>query len=144
MAVKEMDITSQEGGGAALIREIQLMQELEHPNIVRYLHAQLDDEQTTVHIFLEYCSGGSLASLFKKMKRPPEEALALLDPLRRGRGAPLVDHLQKQLNLHSDGELRELQRRPVLLVLDCLDDCVGQQSVLMQHPLAELGGVDLA
>jgi serine/threonine protein kinase len=40
------------------------MQNLTHPNIVRYLGTQRDDE--FLNIFLEYVPGGSIASLLSK------------------------------------------------------------------------------
>lgn len=45
----------------ALHREIALLRELQHPNIVRYLGSQYNDN--ALNIFLEYVPGGSLSSV---------------------------------------------------------------------------------
>lgn len=45
----------------ALQREIGLLKELEHPNIVRYLGSEHNDQ--FLNIFLEYVPGGSVASI---------------------------------------------------------------------------------
>ena len=42
-------------------REVELMRSLEHPNIVRYLGAQMD--RVHMHIFQEWVPGGSVATL---------------------------------------------------------------------------------
>ena len=47
----------------ALQREISLLRELEHPNIVRYLGSECND--TFFNIFLEYVPGGSLSTLIQ-------------------------------------------------------------------------------
>jgi serine/threonine protein kinase len=44
--------------------EINVMRSLQHPNIVRYIGTQR--KRTHLLIFLEFCSGGSLESLYKK------------------------------------------------------------------------------
>ena len=50
----------------ALQREVCCLQALSHPNIVRYMGVERDDVRGTVSIFLEYCAGGSIASLLEK------------------------------------------------------------------------------
>ncbi|KAJ3088508.1 hypothetical protein HK102_008584 [Quaeritorhiza haematococci] len=49
----------------ALHREITLLKDLDHVNIVRYLG--FDVEDTTVSLFMEYVSGGSIATLIAKI-----------------------------------------------------------------------------
>jgi serine/threonine protein kinase len=83
MAVKMMAIpTSSAPGGAsappqprdgrpnkpeselrALCSEIEIMRSFEHPNIVRYLGAAVDEPNLQLYIFQEWVPGGSLASL---------------------------------------------------------------------------------
>ena len=48
----------------ALETEIQMLKQLKHPNIVKYLGTHRDKHR--MYIFLEYCSGGSVASVLKK------------------------------------------------------------------------------
>ncbi|EIW85155.1 Pkinase-domain-containing protein [Coniophora puteana RWD-64-598 SS2] len=47
----------------ALEREIDLLKELQHPNIVQYLYSSNDDDY--LNIFLEYVPGGSVAALLR-------------------------------------------------------------------------------
>eukprot|EP00934_Nitzschia_sp_Nitz4_P006685 Nitzschia sp. Nitz4//scaffold169_size48518//28499//30385//NITZ4_007075-RA/size48518-processed-gene-0.94-mRNA-1//-1//CDS//3329538397//6675//frame0 len=44
--------------------EVELMRSLDHPNIVRYLGAQMDDNN--LHIFQEWVPGGSVATLLSR------------------------------------------------------------------------------
>ena len=70
MAVKQVEMPSSSGTQLdakknnmieALKREISLLRDLKHPNIVQYLGSNSDD--THLHIFLEYVPGGSVASM---------------------------------------------------------------------------------
>lgn len=47
-----------------LVAEIRLMKALDHTNIVKYLHA--DHNDSDLSIYMEFMSGGSLASMLKK------------------------------------------------------------------------------
>ena len=76
-AVKSFTIPTDAAGKAALdeqldelVEEIRVMRDLDHPNIVRYLHAERNDAELS--IFMEYMSGGSLGSLLKKFEKFPE------------------------------------------------------------------------
>ena len=42
------------------------MRSLEHPNIVRYLGADVVDEKGELHIFQEWVPGGSITDLLKQ------------------------------------------------------------------------------
>jgi hypothetical protein len=46
----------------ALYQEIMTLRDLDHEHIVQYLGYGLDDVEGVIHIFLEYVSGGSVAS----------------------------------------------------------------------------------
>ncbi|KAF7323000.1 STE11-like protein [Mycena chlorophos] len=48
---------------SALEREIELLKDLQHVNIVQYLYSSLDDE--FLNIFLEYVPGGSVTALLR-------------------------------------------------------------------------------
>ncbi len=58
----------------ALMQEIELMQELSHPNIVRYLGSERRED--TLNIFMEFVSGGSIASMLQKFSAFPEKVVA--------------------------------------------------------------------
>ena len=49
-----------------LQREIDVMKKLRHPNIVRYLGAEVDNSKNILNIFQEWAPGGSLSELLKK------------------------------------------------------------------------------
>ncbi|KAI8800246.1 kinase-like domain-containing protein, partial [Cladochytrium replicatum] len=55
----------------ALKREIELLQELDHENIVRYLGFEVKDK--TFNVLLEYVSGGSIASVLAKFGKFEED-----------------------------------------------------------------------
>jgi len=55
-----------------LQKEIDVMKQLHHPNIVRYLGTEHDLESNMMHIFIEYVPGGSISSLLAKMGFFPE------------------------------------------------------------------------
>lgn len=70
MAVKQVEVPSNTGSHldkkkesmvAALKREIDLLRDLQHENIVQYLGSNSDDEH--LNIFLEYVPGGSVAAM---------------------------------------------------------------------------------
>jgi mitogen-activated protein kinase kinase kinase len=48
---------------SALEREIELLKNLQHENIVQYLYSSIDDEY--LNIFLEYVPGGSVTALLR-------------------------------------------------------------------------------
>lgn len=53
----------------ALYREISLLKDLDHDNIVQYLGYDYDEEEGHIHIFLEYVPGGSILSALNKNGR---------------------------------------------------------------------------
>lgn len=74
MAVKQVELPTVAKGTeidkkknnmiTALKHEIDLLQGMQHPNIVRYLGTSCDDEY--LNIFLEYVPGGSIAMMLKQ------------------------------------------------------------------------------
>jgi len=63
----EIDMSSEDKTRKSVLafqQEIELMRKLNHPNIVRYLGTQL--QSSTMYVFLEYVSGGSISSLISK------------------------------------------------------------------------------
>lgn len=71
MAVKQVslmggdeDVKKREEAANALQREIEVMKVLQHDNIVKYLGSEMSDGR--LNIFLEYVSGGSIASMISK------------------------------------------------------------------------------
>ena len=80
MAVKQVEVPSnsnseldkrKESMVAALKHEIDLLRDLQHPNIVQYLGSNSDEEH--FNIFLEYVPGGSVAAMlnsYGQLKEP--------------------------------------------------------------------------
>ncbi|CCW67857.1 unnamed protein product [Phytomonas sp. Hart1] len=55
-------------------RELSLMRELDHPNIVKYLGEEIDDSY--IRIYMEYVSGGSISSLLRTFDSFQESQVA--------------------------------------------------------------------
>uniref|UniRef100_A0A7S1PF67 Protein kinase domain-containing protein n=1 Tax=Percolomonas cosmopolitus TaxID=63605 RepID=A0A7S1PF67_9EUKA len=70
MAVKQVKVgtTPQSGRQTieSIMREINVMKGLEHPNIVRYLGVEHDDRKEVLNIFMELVHGGALATVAKQ------------------------------------------------------------------------------
>jgi mitogen-activated protein kinase kinase kinase len=49
-------------------KEIKLLRDLSHPNIVRYYQTDLFKESGEIYLLIEYIQGGSLKALIKKYK----------------------------------------------------------------------------
>ncbi|KAF2972330.1 hypothetical protein GQX73_g1273 [Xylaria multiplex] len=116
LAVKEVEVNQKAAGGdknkmkellAALDQEIDTMQNLDHVNIVQYLGCER--KETSISIFLEYISGGSIGSCLRKHGKFEE---------------PVVRSLTRQTlsglaYLHHEGILhRDLKADNILLDLD--------------------------
>jgi mitogen-activated protein kinase kinase kinase len=71
MAVKQVELPSGSSANeerkqnmlSALEREIELLKDLQHENIVQYLYSSADEEH--LNIFLEYVPGGSVSALLR-------------------------------------------------------------------------------
>ncbi|KAF9872818.1 hypothetical protein CkaCkLH20_09681 [Colletotrichum karsti] len=116
LAVKEVEVNPKAAQGdkakmrelvTALDQEIETMQHLDHVNIVQYLGCER--KETSISIFLEYISGGSIGSCLRKHGKFEE---------------PVVSSLTRQMlsglaYLHREGILhRDLKADNILLDLD--------------------------
>ncbi|CAJ2509126.1 Uu.00g141520.m01.CDS01 [Anthostomella pinea] len=116
LAVKEVEVNPKAAGGdknkmkellAALDQEIDTMQNLDNVNIVQYLGCER--KETSISIFLEYISGGSIGSCLRKHGKFEE---------------PVVSSLTRQTlsglaYLHREGILhRDLKADNILLDVD--------------------------
>lgn len=52
-----------------IVSEVNILRELRHPHIVRYLDRVIDKQATKIYIVMEYCEGGDLSQLIKRKKR---------------------------------------------------------------------------
>eukprot|EP01060_Flectonema_neradi_P015906 TRINITY_DN22537_c0_g1_i1.p1 TRINITY_DN22537_c0_g1~~TRINITY_DN22537_c0_g1_i1.p1 ORF type:complete len:619 (+),score=89.50 TRINITY_DN22537_c0_g1_i1:56-1912(+) len=76
LAVKQIDATDVMNDHAArsqYIHEIEALQNMSHPYIVKYFGAYLDTETRMINLFMEYVSGGSLARFVKSLPYCLEE-----------------------------------------------------------------------
>jgi len=66
------------------LREMEIIRQLDHPNIVRYLDSGRTGEN--VYVILEYCNRGSVADLMPRHggRLPIDLGLAILDQVLRG------------------------------------------------------------
>jgi mitogen-activated protein kinase kinase kinase len=116
LAVKQVEVSAKAAGNdkakmkelvAALDQEIDTMKDLDHVNIVQYLGCERNE--TSISIFLEYISGGSVGSCLRKHGKFEE---------------PVVSSLTRQTldglaYLHREGILhRDLKADNILLDLD--------------------------
>ena len=51
-----------------LVQEVNLLRELRHPHIVKYLDRIIDRGEATLYIITEFCEGGDLATLIARSK----------------------------------------------------------------------------
>ena len=58
-----------------IMQEIQLLKNLQHPNIVKYIDSTRDTEN--LYIILEYCENGSLHTICKNFGKFPENLVSL-------------------------------------------------------------------
>ena len=52
-----------------LVSEVNILRELKHQNIVRYYDRIIDKKQSKIYIIMEYCEGGDLRQLIKRLKK---------------------------------------------------------------------------
>jgi serine/threonine protein kinase len=62
-----------------LVTEVNILRELRHPNIVRYIDRIIDKQQAKIFIVMEYCDGGDIGREIKQFRKDgsyfPEEAI---------------------------------------------------------------------
>ncbi|POS84998.1 hypothetical protein EPUL_002772 [Erysiphe pulchra] len=116
LAVKQVEVSAKAAGYdkdkmremvAALDQEIDTMQHLDHANIVQYLGCER--KETSISIFLEYISGGSVGSCLRKHGKFEEIVVSSLTR----------QTLSGLAYLHREGILhRDLKADNILLDLD--------------------------
>lgn len=76
VAIKTISVSSLPASSLPdIMSEIDLLKNLNHPNIVQYKGFERDKEN--LNIILEYCENGSLASILKRFGKFPESLVAV-------------------------------------------------------------------
>ncbi len=101
-------------------QQVNILQKLKHPHIVRYYDRIIDRETTTLRIVMEYCPAGDLAVLIKKCRL---ERTCILTP---------------SLSLHvlfdKTGDIDEEVIWKVLLqILSALSECHNRKDGIILH-----------
>jgi len=52
-----------------LVSEVNILRELNHPNVVKYYDRVIDREQAIIYIVMEYCEGGDISTLIKNSRK---------------------------------------------------------------------------
>ena len=55
-----------------IVSEVNILKELHHPNIVQYYDRIIDKENQKIYIIMEYCEGGDIGKIIKKLKTTKE------------------------------------------------------------------------
>lgn len=96
VAVKQISL-DREHDLVGMMGEIDLLKILKHPNIVKY-HGFVKTS-TSLNVFLEYCKGGSLRQLYKKLGHglPEMEIVPFVQQILKG-----LEYLHEQGVVHRD------------------------------------------
>lgn len=100
IAVKEIDLGFTELDRDCLVKEISILNNLKHPNIVQYLGAALMEDKAKIHIYMELCDGGDFEARIRK-QRPTHFAESKIVPWMCGiaRG---IEYLHDKQCIHRD------------------------------------------
>jgi NIMA (never in mitosis gene a)-related kinase len=52
-----------------LVSEVNILRELDHPNIVKYYERIIDKKNTKICLIMEFCQGGDLSQMLRKCRR---------------------------------------------------------------------------
>ena len=55
-----------------IVSEVNILKELHHPNIVQYYDRIIDKKNKKIFIIMEYCEGGDIGNIIKKLKKTKE------------------------------------------------------------------------
>ena len=55
-----------------IVSEVNILKELHHPNIVQYYDRIIDKQNQKIYIIMEYCEGGDIGKIIKKLKTTQE------------------------------------------------------------------------
>ena len=55
-----------------IVTEVNILRELDHPNIVKYYDRIIDKKNSKIYIIMEYCEGGDISQLINTYKKNNE------------------------------------------------------------------------
>ncbi len=58
-----------------LVAEVNILRDLSHPNIVRYIDREIDRTNSKLRVFMEYCAGGDLAEYIRRHKTKQRQGI---------------------------------------------------------------------
>ncbi|KAF2093922.1 Pkinase-domain-containing protein [Rhizodiscina lignyota] len=97
VAIKQMDLRNQPRK-ELIVNEIQVMKESQHPNIVNFLDAFLQEEQSELWVVMEFMEGGALTDVIDNNPSITEDQIATVC-LETCKG---LAHLHAQNIIHRD------------------------------------------
>lgn len=100
-----------------IVSEVNILRELNHPNIVKYYDRIIDKQNSKIYIIMEYCEGGDISHLIKRLKKNKE---SLTEDLIWKMFTQLILALFECHNLNKDGK-KVLHRdlKPNNVFIDC-------------------------
>lgn len=100
-----------------IVSEVNILRELNHPNIVKYYDRIIDKQHSKIYIIMEYCEGGDISQLIKRLKKNKE---SLTEDLIWKMFTQLILALFECHNLNKDGK-KVLHRdlKPNNVFIDC-------------------------
>ncbi|CAG8531303.1 14892_t:CDS:2 [Funneliformis caledonium] len=69
MAKKKINVDPEPNIHRQILRELQFLRTCHSPNIVAYFGASLEDSNSSIAIYMEYCEGGSLDAIYKNVSK---------------------------------------------------------------------------
>ena len=57
---------------AHIVSEVNILRELKHPNIVKYIDRIIDKKNSKIYMIMEYCEGGDINDLIKRCRKTKE------------------------------------------------------------------------
>lgn len=103
--------------------QVNILQKLRHPHIVRYYDRIIDRENTTLRIVMEYCPAGDLAVLIKKCRQERTRIISLL--------LLLLFNITTSLKIIDMDE--EVIWKVLLQILSALSECHNRKDGVILH-----------